>query len=83
MQNIGLIEKIQRLPVEKIREVEDFVEFLDQKQTNSKFHGSSEPILTDLEVRDITRESAAEQRAALMTFADDWDHPDMQIYDEI
>ena len=32
MQNSGLIEKIQNLPLEIINEVEDFVDFLTEKQ---------------------------------------------------
>ncbi len=36
MQNIGLIEKIQKLPPEKIVEVERFVEFLTEKQKSRK-----------------------------------------------
>lgn len=36
MQNLGLIEKIQKLPPETIVEVEHFVEFLTEKQKARK-----------------------------------------------
>ncbi|KAK0039406.1 DUF2281 domain-containing protein [Biomphalaria pfeifferi] len=35
MQNPGLIEKIQSLPPETVNEVEDFVDFLAEKQKRS------------------------------------------------
>lgn len=35
MQNLGLIEKIQSLPPETVNEVEDFVDFLAEKQKRS------------------------------------------------
>jgi len=40
-----------------------------------------EPGLIDLRRRGITEEQAAELRARLATFAEDWDTPEMSIYD--
>lgn len=36
MQTQGLIEKINKLPIEKIYEVEDFVDFLQEKLKRQK-----------------------------------------------
>lgn len=85
MQNSGLIEKIQNLPSEIINEVEDFVDFLTEKHTkrngddseNSKAEG------INLRERGISEKEAAEQRAALASFAEDWDQPEMKVYDKL
>jgi len=37
--------------------------------------------LTDLQARGIAEKQAAELRARLATFAEDWDSPEMSIYD--
>lgn len=37
--------------------------------------------LIDLRTRGITEKQAAELRAQLATFAEDWDSPEMSIYD--
>jgi hypothetical protein len=37
--------------------------------------------LIDLRTRGVNKEQAAELRARLATFADDWDSPEMSIYD--
>jgi uncharacterized UPF0146 family protein len=37
--------------------------------------------LIDLRTRGVNEEQAAELRARLATFADDWDSPEMSIYD--
>jgi hypothetical protein len=36
----------------------------------------------DLRMRGMTEEDAAELRARLAAFADDWDSPEMSIYDD-
>jgi hypothetical protein len=41
-----------------------------------------EPKLIDLRARGINEEKAAELRARLATFAEDWDSPEMDIYDD-
>ena len=38
--------------------------------------------LIDLQARGITEKQAAELRARLATFAEDWDRPEMDVYDE-
>ena len=80
MENLGLIEKIQQLPPDTISEIEDFVDFLREKklrQGNNKAPGS------DLLSLGISLEAAAEQRSALSTFAEDWEHSGMEVYDEL
>jgi hypothetical protein len=41
-----------------------------------------EPKLIDLRTRGIDQAQAAELRARLATFAEDWDSPEMNIYDD-
>ena len=41
-----------------------------------------EPNLIDLRSRGIDKEHAAELRARLATFAEDWDSPEMDIYND-
>lgn len=40
-----------------------------------------EPVEIDLASRGMTREQAADLRARLSTCAEDWDRPEMDIYD--
>jgi hypothetical protein len=82
MQNSDLIEKIQSLPPETVSEVEDFVDFLTKKQNRD----SSEKIKNgnvDLQERGISEKEAAVQRAALASFAEDWESPEMEVYDKL
>lgn len=41
-----------------------------------------EPKLIDLAARGINEEQAADLRSRLSTFAEDWNRPEMDIYDE-
>ena len=41
-----------------------------------------EPHDNDLQTRGIDKKQAAELRARLTTFAEDWDSPEMDIYDD-
>lgn len=84
MQNLGLLEKIQKLPPETIIEVEHFVDFLTKKQTDGNRKGEN-PVSegSDLEQLGISKKEAAEQRAALASFAEDWELPEMEIYDKL
>lgn len=44
----------------------------------------SKPNLSiDLESRGISPEQAADLRSRLQTFAEDWDSPEMDVYDEL
>ena len=74
MQNLVLIEKITNLPPRRISEVEDFVDFLTQRESGG--HVS----LAEL---GITPEDAAAQRFALASFAEDWERPEMEVYDNL
>ena len=87
MQNAGLIEKIQKLPPETLLEVERFVDFLSDKQRTK---WQSENRLNDektgsvnLRELDISEEEAAKQRAVLVSFAEDWERPEMEVYDKL
>jgi len=42
----------------------------------------TKPRAVDLRERGITKEQAAEARARFATFAEDWDSPEMSIYDD-
>ncbi|MGC2238506.1 MAG: DUF2281 domain-containing protein [Pyrinomonadaceae bacterium] len=79
MQNAGLIEKIQNLPPETISEVEDFVDFLTEKKNRHNSANGS----VNLRERGISEEEAAEQRAMLSSFAEDWENPEMEVYDKL
>ena len=77
MENIGLIEKIRRLGPAEAREIEEHVDLLESASQTTLSQNNS------LQSRGITRESAAEQRAALANFEEDWNLPEMDVYDEI
>jgi Protein of unknown function (DUF2281). len=81
MQNVSLIRKIQDLPPETVSEVEDFVDFLTEKRAGQPPVKRAQNI--DLLTLGIEREEAAEQRSALASFSDDWELPEMEIYDEL
>lgn len=83
MQNSALIEKIQNLPPEIIDEVEDFVDFLAEKQRKRNLDDSEHSETVNLRERGISREEAAKQRAALSSFAEDWEQPEMEVYDKL
>ncbi len=85
MQNIDLIQKITGLPPTRISEVEDFVNFLTQKEDSKKvnFESDSQRWPVDLQKLGISKEAAARQRAAFASFAEDWEHPDMDVYDDL
>lgn len=80
MPNLGLMEKISNLPPQRINEVEDFVDFLTEKETSVDANGSTAVNLRDL---GIGADEAAEQRAALSSFAEDWERPEMEVYDKL
>jgi hypothetical protein len=95
MQNTGLIEKIQNLPPETIVEIEHYVDFLAEKQkvkqrirTDTKSIASNRKDCektgsVNLRERGINAEEAAAQRAAFAAFAEDWERPEMEIYDKL
>ena len=85
MSTVGLMEKIKQLPPETIGEVEDFVDFLAGKQTNRNDHDTdiSKDRGIDLRELGIGPAEAAELRASLSSFAEDWDRPEMDVYDKL
>ncbi|MDQ3372594.1 MAG: DUF2281 domain-containing protein [Acidobacteriota bacterium] len=95
MQNAGLIEKIQKLSAETRIEVEHFVEFLTEKQKAKQngetdtesisFHQNNNEKTGSVNLfkRGISKQEAAAQRAALAAFAEDWERPEMEVYDKL
>ena len=81
MSNIGLIEKIRDLPPHVASEVENYIDFLATKeQLNER---SSLKFDSLEELNNVSREDISEQRAALLSFADDWERADMEVYDKL
>lgn len=64
----GKIELVE-LPPDLIDEARVLVTFL-------------EPKIIDLRVREIDESQTADLRARLATFAEDWESPEMSIYDD-
>lgn len=62
--------------------MEDFVDFLAEKQSRTASRKSADEnvILQDY---GISEKEAAEQHAALASFAEDWDSPEMEVYDKL
>jgi len=87
MQNLGLIKKIQKLPPETIVEVEHFVDFLSEKQhiKQQSENGLNGEKTGSVNLRElgISEEEAAKQRAVLASFAEDWERPEMEVYDKL
>ncbi|MBC8492995.1 MAG: hypothetical protein H8D43_04340 [Chloroflexi bacterium] len=71
-----ITKRLQDLPAEKLIVVYDFVSYLIERETVQTL-----PELIDLRTRGMNEEQAAELRARLATFAEDWDSPEMSIYD--
>ena len=78
--------KVRELPDEQQREVLELVEKLARKAPSqdlspSGANGHGEKKQIDLREHGISREQAADLRARLSTFAEDWNDPEMDIYD--
>lgn len=69
-----IIDSLLILPQEKVVEIFDFVMFLKERLPKSG---------VTLEEAGLTREQAVNLRARLKTFADDWNAPGMEAYDEL
>ncbi|MGI8787607.1 MAG: DUF2281 domain-containing protein [Pyrinomonadaceae bacterium] len=85
MQNAGLIEKIQKLPPETRVEVEHFIDFLMGKQNGcqSETSNGNKTEVVNLRECGISEKEAAAQRAALDSFAEDWELSEMEVYDKL
>lgn len=70
-----LLEAIRILAPEKQQAVLDFAEFLQHRQL------IGQPI--NLAERGISTEQAAELRWRFQAIAEDWNRPEMDIYDEL
>ncbi|MGB3767297.1 MAG: hypothetical protein WA947_12120 [Phormidesmis sp.] len=90
-----LIESIRTLAPDKQQAVLDFAEFLKNRQnpydkilSNEQFPASeksNEAVdkTVNLSERNINPAQAAELRSRLQSFEEDWNRPEMAIYDEI
>ena len=65
---------VTKLPIEKVLEVADFVQFLKKK---------NEERLTPLAKTGLTVKEAEKLRWHLSSFENDWDAPGMEAYDEL
>ena len=72
----GTIE-LSETPAE-IKESRVIITFLNENGERNSADGS-----INLAERGISREDAAKQRAAFATFAEDWERPEMDIYDQL
>lgn len=73
----GTIELLEQ--PETIRQAQVIVTFLDENngEKTAKTDG------VNLAERGISVEEAATQRAAFATFAEDWERPEMDVYDKL
>jgi len=91
-----LIEAIRILTPDKQQAVIDFAEFLQDRQSMNgisdvnaipaPFFGEEDNIANgsiDLEERGMSTGEAAELRYRLRAFTEDWERPEVAIYDEI
>lgn len=89
-----LIEAVRILTPEKQQAVLDFAEFLKKRQSpdiKTQFGTESSAPKVEKEAtkrvhlaeRGITSEQAADLRSRLQTFAEDWNRPEMAVYDEL
>ncbi len=61
--------ELTETPPKELAQARVLVTFLESKEI-------------DLRARGISAEQAADLRARLSTFAEDWDRPEMNVYDE-
>lgn len=72
----GTIE-LSETPAE-IKESRVIITFLNENGEKKSTKGN-----INLAERGISKEDAAKQRAAFATFAEDWERPEMDIYDQL
>ncbi len=72
----GKVEVLEAPP--EIRESRVIITFLDENG-----HGHAAEGSIKLEDLGISKEEAAEARARLSTFAEDWERPEMDVYDQM
>lgn len=82
-----ILEKVHSLDDEQQKQVLEFVENLEQNVRREEASLSSSGMENgkkdevDLRERGISPERAADLRSPLSTFAQDWNDPEMDIYD--
>jgi hypothetical protein len=75
-----IIETIRVLAPEKQQAVLEFAEFLQNRQ---RLNLDPDTGSVNLAERGIGIEQAGELRSRLQTFAEDWNRPEMAVYDEL
>lgn len=73
----SIVEMLEQLPPQRQAEARDFVEFLLSKEA-AIANGS-----VSLQNHGIDQAQAASLRARLQTFAEDWERPEMGVYDAL
>ena len=76
-----IIEELPKLTDSERRRVLDRLLALTRQQSQLK-ESATEYRAVDLRARSIGETQAADLRARLKTFAEDWDRPEAAIYDE-
>lgn len=84
----AVLENVQELSPEQQQAVLEFAEFLAHKNRQSvNAQLTAEPLAEDGSVnlieRGIDTAQAADLRSRLQSFAEDWNRPDMAVYDEM
>ena len=73
-----IVQLVSKLPLHRQFEVRNFAEFLLSRESNSQ-----ESTLINLAERGIDEVEAADLRARLQTFSEDWERPEMDAYDAL
>lgn len=81
MSAAEIIRELPKLSEADRRAVLDSLLELAQKEAGLK-EQSGDYRVVDLRARGISRDQAADLRQRLSTFAEDWNRPEMDVYDE-
>jgi len=73
----GIVELLEK--PETISQARVIVTFLDENQSEKTDKTGN----VNLAERGISADEAATQRAALSSFAEDWERPEMEVYDKL
>ena len=73
-----ILQLVSKLPVHHQLEVKNFAEFLLSKEGTAE-----ENRVVNLSERDINQVEAADLRSRLQTISEDWERPEMDVYDAL
>lgn len=73
-----ILQLVSKLPFHQQIEVQNFAEFLLSKEARTVGSG-----VVNLSERGINQAEAANLRARLQTMAEDWEQPEMEVYDAL